>query len=603
MATRGPDGEAIEHRGSIALGCRHLFTSTQNCFPQLIYDSVSRVLITADVRLDNRNELLAVLGHGSRSLGDAQLILDAYLEWGEDCLEKLRGDFAFAIWNERTKTLFCARDQLGAKGFSYTSAPGFFAFATESAPLSFLPGVSSALCDHLVANLIVPGFHNMVSEKTWYEDVYCLMPGTKLVFRTSLDKSPKVSRYWQLEPTEEERFGSLNECCEAFRDIFRQAVTSRLAGSSAALMLSGGMDSGAIAACIQEAGGYDSHMPMRSYSTISDNPSSCVESQKILSLAKKECFSPNYLSVPSFTGMLSWQDIEELALSAPHPVDNSILLPMAMAKAAASQGHKVLVHGVSGDLVQYSSGAYISRVLRRQGLIRGWEECQAASRNHTFLKHRSSAGLFLQNAYIAFVPASLRQKIRRLRQRETVDLTLINPEFALKAGIGPATVGGGSQEGRHSDVFFQGFKESVDLMASGLSAYDRICARFGMESRDPWADLRVVEFFNRLPHQFKVNHGWTKYVVRSTFKNDLGVDFVRRSGKEHLGYHFHKRLMAERRDLIVDVRNNYLPSLAMYYNLTEVEELFDNYLAGDQSLYGIVYKVVCVVLWLKSLKA
>jgi Asparagine synthase (glutamine-hydrolyzing) len=165
MATRGPDGEVSEFRDSIALGCRHLYTSLERCFSQVVYDNVSKVLITADVRLDNRGELLSALGHGIARLGDPHLILHAYLKWGADCTRRLMGDFAFAIWDERTRTLFCARDQLGAKGFSYTTKPGFFAFATETAPLRLLSGVSSDLCDDLIANLIVPGFHNVVSEK------------------------------------------------------------------------------------------------------------------------------------------------------------------------------------------------------------------------------------------------------------------------------------------------------------------------------------------------------------------------------------------------------------------------------------------------------
>jgi Asparagine synthase (glutamine-hydrolyzing) len=440
-------------------------------------------------------------------------------------------------------------------------------------------------------------------KKTWYKDIQCLMPGTQLIFRPDLDHSPQISRYWQLEPAEPEEFGSLEECCEAFRTVFQQAVISRLEGAaSAGLMLSGGMDSGAIAACIEGAGLYGAATPMSTYSTVSDDSAPCVESRKIFSLAQKECFSPNYLSVPSFTGMMDWQGVEELALHAPHPADNSILLPLAMAKAAADSGHKVLVHGVSGDLVQYSSSAYIARLLKREGLAKGWRECQAASKNHTFLKHRSALSLFLQNSYIAFIPTGLRQEIRRLRRSKSLDVSLINPEFAKKVGVGADVAELIHKEEHHSDPDFQGFNESVALIASGLSAYDRIAARFGMESRDPWADLRVVEFFNRLPCKYKVSHGWTKFLVRSAFRNNLGVDFVERSGKEHLGYHFHKRLMAERRDLIAKVRNSYLPAAAMYYNLSKVERIFDIYLAGDESQYSKVYKILCIVLWLESLK-
>lgn len=599
MTSRAPDSEQIQCSGAVAFGHRHLSTSRESSFQQLVFDSTANVLVTADVRLDNSKELQAALD--IETLDDVSILLHAYLKWGERCLQRLRGDFAFAIWDGRTKLLFCARDHLGAKGFSYTWNSRFFAFATEGAPLTGLPGVSKELTEELIANLIVPGVHNVVSDKTWYRDVKCLMPGTKLVLQLDKDNVPGVSRYWQLEPQDNFEFTSLDECVEAFREVFDVAVTSRLRkAKSPALMLSGGMDSGAIAATVEGIPLADGAHPIPAYSTISDDAGACVESQKILSLAKRSCFVPQILKVPSFIGMLNWTDVEELALSAPHPADNSILLPLVMAKAAARDGHKVLVHGVSGDLVQFSSGAYIGHIMREAGIRKAWQECKAASQYHTFLNHKSAAHLFIQNAYSAFVPLKLRREVRRLKNQDYVDLSLINADFAEKSGVREKIVEANREEVPYRDVFFGEFKASVELIASGLSAYDRICARFGMESRDPWADLRVVEFFNRLPYQFKVNAGWTKYLVREAFKNELGIGYVRRSGKEHLGYHFHKRLMAERRDLVVHVRNHYLSRIAMYYNVEKVKKIFDNYLAGDQSLYRLVYKILCVVLWLES---
>ena len=79
----------------------------------------------------------------------------------------------------------------------------------------------------------------------------------------------------------------------------------------------------------------------------------------------------------------------------------------------------------------------------------------------------------------------------------------------------------------------------------GLTGYEHMAGRYGVELRDPWADKRVVEFFLRLPLRYKVRDGWTKYLVRTAFGTELEAKVRQRLGKEHLGWHFASRLMTE----------------------------------------------------------
>ena len=87
--------------------------------------------ITADVRLDNRDELLAALGLADRSMSDAALVLAAYRRWATDCPSRLLGDFAFALWDAHRRALFCARDHFGVKPFCYSAGTDRFVFASE----------------------------------------------------------------------------------------------------------------------------------------------------------------------------------------------------------------------------------------------------------------------------------------------------------------------------------------------------------------------------------------------------------------------------------------------------------------------------------------
>ncbi|TGQ70416.1 asparagine synthetase B, partial [Mesorhizobium sp. M8A.F.Ca.ET.207.01.1.1] len=100
-----------------------------------------KLAITADCRLDNRDELLAKLGIRDRSIADGMLMMSAYLKWGEACPTYLQGDFAFAIWDGERRALFCARDHFGVKPFYYHSADKRFAFASEIGPILALDGV------------------------------------------------------------------------------------------------------------------------------------------------------------------------------------------------------------------------------------------------------------------------------------------------------------------------------------------------------------------------------------------------------------------------------------------------------------------------------
>ena len=135
LAHRGPDGADIWVDGCVGLGHRMLWTTPESLIEKLpLENQRGDLVITADARIDNRDELIAALQINNRpsdKVVDSELILAAYEKWGEDCPEHLLGDFAFAIWDERRELLFCARDHFGVKPFYYYFANNTFAFGSE----------------------------------------------------------------------------------------------------------------------------------------------------------------------------------------------------------------------------------------------------------------------------------------------------------------------------------------------------------------------------------------------------------------------------------------------------------------------------------------
>ena len=147
MAHRGPDAAGHWIGGSIGIGRRILHTTAESLAEEpLLLDQSGKLCLALDGRIDNRAELQTHLeadGVRLRSDTDAELVLGAYRRWGEDCVRYLLGDFAFVIWDEERKRLFCARDHLGAKPFFYTSVGKAFIAASEIQPLFAVPGVKS----------------------------------------------------------------------------------------------------------------------------------------------------------------------------------------------------------------------------------------------------------------------------------------------------------------------------------------------------------------------------------------------------------------------------------------------------------------------------
>ena len=156
LAHRGPDASGMWCRGPAGLAHRALWTTPESLHETLpLRADFANLVLTADARIDNRAELIAALdldGRGSSQITDSELILAAYEYWGEHCPEKLLGDFAFAIWDGRKQTVFCARDHFGVKPFYYHYRAGrLFAFASEIKGLLCLSEVPRRLNEVRVA--------------------------------------------------------------------------------------------------------------------------------------------------------------------------------------------------------------------------------------------------------------------------------------------------------------------------------------------------------------------------------------------------------------------------------------------------------------------
>ncbi len=252
MSSRGPDDLRVFCQGSIGLGQAKLATTYAARREVLPSSLDGEVWVVADARIDDRRNLRATLdGAGCAEVQDAtdaELILHAYSVWGEDAAAHLLGDFAFAIWDGRRRRLFCARDHFGVKPFYYVAWPGGIAFSNSLSCLRGHPRVSAELDQRAVADFLLFEW-NLDPETTTFADVRRLPPAHRLSW-SAAGGAPQ--RYWQL-PVSECQIEPEAGWVERFRSLLRVAVEDRLRTDRVAVLMSGGLDSTAVAATAHAA--------------------------------------------------------------------------------------------------------------------------------------------------------------------------------------------------------------------------------------------------------------------------------------------------------------------------------------------------------------
>ncbi len=175
---------------------------------------------------------------------DVELILRAYDRWGEQCLEHLLGDFAFAIWDGRKRRLFCARDHFGVKPFYYAHVSGNFVISNTLNCVRLHPAVSDELNEQAIGDFLLFGLNQDLAT-TSFADIKRL---PRLITLTWSNGKAQITQYWKLQTEGNIYYNRASEYIERFEELLREAVEDRLRADRVCVSMSGGLDSPAIAA-------------------------------------------------------------------------------------------------------------------------------------------------------------------------------------------------------------------------------------------------------------------------------------------------------------------------------------------------------------------
>jgi asparagine synthase (glutamine-hydrolysing) len=252
MAYRGPDDEGHYTDGPVGLGHRRLaIIDLSPAGHQPMADQTNDFVITYNGEIYNFQELrkeLTALGHSFFSQSDTEVVLHAYKEWGEQCLERFNGMFAFALWDRSRRRLFLARDRYGIKPLYWYFRNGFFLFASEIKAILRHPQVSRGVCAPALNEYFT--FQNIFTDLTLFEGIQLLPPGCfMLMDLREKDAGPRIKRYWDYPFPSQPLDLSEEECMDRLFLLFEKAVERQLVSDvPVGAYLSGGMDSGSITA-------------------------------------------------------------------------------------------------------------------------------------------------------------------------------------------------------------------------------------------------------------------------------------------------------------------------------------------------------------------
>ena len=498
------------HEGDVGLRCRGADGESRHHV-----DAEAGLVVVADARIDDREGLSTALGirlAERAALADAALILRAFARWGADCPRHLLGDYAFAVWDQRKHTLFCARDHIGARPLYYAHENGQFAFASAVEALLALPDVPDALDETMVATRL--GTTLCSDTRTLFHAVHKLPPGNTLtVERSRADGwGQRLERYWFPEHAPVASPASDEACIEQFLHLYRQAVRDRLRGGPVGTHLSGGLDSSSIAVLAARESRRQGRPPPLAFTWL----------RELGDAAPEPAHAPEYALVDAVCaqenlqvchGALNVEDV--LALLSLDGALPNVLVHVneeIVQRHAEAQGIKVLLSGWGGDeCVSFGGIGHWQQLL----LSGRWRQLAAEGRAQNRPAWRFFAGVALP-VLLPSLAAALRQSRTGRSRRPGF---LIDPTFArrVKPLAAPA-------KRTISVRREQLWRLRQGHLAERIEGWAASAAGRGIEYRYPLLDRRLLEFALGLPPDRFQRGEWSRWLMRHALQTILPPD-------------------------------------------------------------------------------
>ncbi|MEO7923262.1 MAG: asparagine synthase (glutamine-hydrolyzing) [Chitinophagaceae bacterium] len=515
LAHRGPDGEGAwqNEAGTVLLGHRRLAIIDLSETGQQPMPYAGRYHIIHNGEVYNYKELREELrkkNYSFRSQTDTEVIVAAYDYWGEDCVDHFDGMFAFAIWDEKEKELFAARDRFGEKPFFYFIDDNLFLFASEMKAL-WAAGIDRIPNQKMLFNFITIGYTDNPAQpgETFFEQIHKL-PAASLLKYNCINRQLSLEKYWDIDPQIQNRKISDKEAKELFNELFSVSVSRRLRSDVAiGTSLSGGLDSSSVVAKAAVLAGDQSiqHAFTASFPGFEKNE---------LPYSKEVAAAFNLdQSIVEVTADQMINDWDRLCRQQEEPFGSaSIYAQYKVYELAGQHNIKVLLDGQGADEVLAGYHKYYKwywqELFRRRKLYRS-KELPAAkeigvtekfgAKNMIAAYFPDFATVVMEKQYLlhAIGQEDLAKDFVKQQSKEAYYTT---PDHFTLNGV------------LHFNTCIHGLEEL-------LRYADRNAMAHGREVRLPFLSHELVEFIFSLPPHFKIRNGWTKWLLRENMSTTL----------------------------------------------------------------------------------
>ncbi|MEW6363798.1 MAG: asparagine synthase (glutamine-hydrolyzing) [Acidobacteriota bacterium] len=597
LAHRGPDDAGTYIEGAVGLGNRRLSIIDLEGGHQPIHNEDGTVWVVLNGEIYNYLDLRLVLdrrGHRFYTRSDTETIVHAYEEFGDECLEHLNGMFAFALWDSRSRRLLLARDRMGIKPLYYTLHDGALIFGSELKAILAVPSVPRSL--DLVALNEYLSFEYVPTPRTIFQRILRLPPGHAMSFA---DHRHAVWKYWDINLAGSERVQRRprseyqKELLQSLRETVRMEMVSDV---PIGVLLSGGVDSSAIAALVAEA----SPARLKTFSISFEDPT-FDESRHARLVAQR--IGSEHIEL-QLTPERAIDVLPRIAGIIDEPLGDSSLVPTFCLMELARRHVKVVLGGDGGD-----------------ELFAGYSTLQA---------HR------LVEYYERWLPAAVRQSVAPwVAERLPTSFDNISMDFKIRRflsgrGVPPAVrhhywLGSFRPDQKHQllqpwahlsekdtyDVAFHHLSQcnarepinqllycDMKLYLEGgmLPKVDRASMANSLEVRVPLLNQGLVRYAARVPHELKLHRLTTKYLLRRAVDGLLPKEIVQR-GKKGFNMPTAKWLTGPLRPMLEDLLAEDRLKREGYFSPSYVQTLISDHMAGRSDHRKLLWTLMAFELW------
>jgi asparagine synthase (glutamine-hydrolysing) len=532
IAHRGPDDVGMFIDGQVGLGHRRLSIVDVAAGHQPMTNEDGSLHITYNGEIYNHADFRASLeskGHVYTTHCDTETILHLYEEHGEDCVSHLRGMFAFAIWDQRKRELFVARDRLGVKPLYYVhSEDGSLYFGSEIKTLLEAGAIKPEINFHALPDYLAN--HGTSGDETLFAGVKRLQPGHTLTWH---DGKIRIKEYWDVSFAAEGAESGRKDAdlIEEWNDLFRTSVRLRLmADVPLGMFLSGGIDSSAIAAVMSGM----VEEPIKTFSVaFAEREANELAYARLVAKRFKTDHHEVVVSPVEFFATLPqmvWHEDEPLA----HPSSVALYFVSRL----ASKHVKVVLTGEGSDELLGGYERYYKTIHNLRlgstyqrfmpgSLSRLVEKRVRALRVDSKVRHKLTRTFLcvpadIESLYFDNFAVFTRAMQQELLEKKTRKLAgPIEPYRDMLSYFNTTDA--------HSLLNRMLYTDMKTYLHELLMKQDQMSMAASIESRVPFLDHKLVEFTVRLPERLKLRHGWTtKYVLRGAMKNVLPEEILER---------------------------------------------------------------------------